>query len=48
MAGLQHRLLYVIDEKTILLTNGFLKKSDKVPLNEIAKAKSRYADWLRR
>ena len=48
MAGLQHRFLYVIDGKTVLLTNGFLKKSDKVPLNEIAKAKSRYADWLRR
>lgn len=48
IAGLQHRFLYVIHGKTLLFTNGFLKKSDQVPLNEIEKAKRRYADWLKR
>jgi len=46
MAGLQHRFLYVIHGKTILLTGGLLKKSDQVPPVEIEKSKRRYADWL--
>lgn len=48
IAGLQHRFLYVIHGKTIVLTNGFLKKSDQVPPEEIEKSKRRYADWLNR
>ena len=48
MAGLQHRFLYVIHGKTILLTDGFLKKSDQVPPNEVERSKRRYADWLER
>lgn len=46
IAGLQHRFLYVIHGKIVLITNGFLKNSDRVPNSEIERAKRRYADWL--
>ena len=34
--------------KIIVLTNGFQKKSQKTPQNEILLAEKRKADWLRR
>lgn len=34
--------------KIIILTNGFQKKSQKTPHNEIILAEKRKADWLRR
>lgn len=34
--------------KIIVLTNGFKKKSQKTPQNEILLAEKRKADWLRR
>jgi len=34
--------------KFIVLTNGFQKKSQKTPRNEILLAEKRKADWLRR
>jgi len=34
--------------KFIVLTNGFQKKSQKTPQNEILLAEKRKADWLRR
>ena len=46
MEGHQHRFLYVIHARTILMTNAFLKKSARVPESEIALAMRRYADWL--
>lgn len=44
----QHRFLYVISGKIIVVTNAFLKKTDRVPKLEIEKAKRSMADWLRR
>ena len=35
-------------DKIIVLTNGFQKKSQKTPQNEILLAEKRKADWLRR
>jgi len=34
--------------QNIVLKNGFQKKSQKTPLNEILLAEKRKADWLRR
>ncbi|MCF6334952.1 MAG: type II toxin-antitoxin system RelE/ParE family toxin [Spirochaetales bacterium] len=35
-------------KKIIVLTNGFHKKTQKTPKNEILLAEKRKADWLRR
>lgn len=35
-------------DKLIVLTNGFQKKTQKTPRNEIRLAEQRKADWLRR
>lgn len=43
------RVLYFFYyEKRIIFTNGFIKKTDKAPPNEILKAKSYRDDFLRR
>ena len=43
---MEARLLFFINGKDIVLTNGFLKKSDRVPKAEIEEAiRHRYA-WL--
>ncbi len=44
----EYRLLYFFSGKTVVLTHGFLKKTDTVPPNEIARAISRMRDWLQR
>ena len=44
----QHRFLYVIHGKTILVTNAFLKKTQAVPKSEIERARRLYSDWLKR
>ncbi|MEI7482579.1 MAG: type II toxin-antitoxin system RelE/ParE family toxin [Elusimicrobiota bacterium] len=41
------RLLYFIEGKTIVLTNGFLKKTQQTPALEIERAKRYRAGWLR-
>jgi len=43
----RHRIFYFIFvEKTIILLNGFLKKTEKTPLAEIKKAEAYLADIL--
>ena len=42
------RLLYFFAGAVIVLTHGFIKKTNKVPLGEIEKAKRIMADWRRR
>lgn len=42
----QHRFLYSFWRDIIVVTNAFLKKSRKVPGNEIEKARKAMADWL--
>lgn len=43
------RVLYFFYyEGTIVLTNGFVKKTQKTPLGEIALAKERRADYIER
>ncbi len=44
-----YRLMcFRVKNKIIVLTNGFCKKSQKAPQNEILLAEKRKADWLRR
>lgn len=40
------RILYFIEGKDIVLTNGFLKKTDRVPPAEIELARRHRAQWL--
>ena len=42
------RLLYFFADAIIVLTHGFIKKTNKVPLGEIEKAKRIMTDWRRR
>lgn len=42
------RLLYFIHEKTVVITNGFLKKTVKVPQNAVDRAEHCRIDWLSR
>ncbi|MDD2773394.1 MAG: type II toxin-antitoxin system RelE/ParE family toxin [Elusimicrobiales bacterium] len=44
---LEIRILYFIHGKQIVLTNGFLKKTQQTPANEIDRAERYRADWLR-
>lgn len=47
--GHQHRLLYFFYERTsVVVTSAFLKKEDKVPSGELARARRRRAEWLAR
>lgn len=43
------RILYFfVEDKRIVMTNGFIKKTHKTPRNEIALAKKRRKDYLER
>ena len=42
------RLLYFFAGAIIVITHGFLKKTNKIPLREIKKAKHIMTDWHRR
>jgi hypothetical protein len=44
----EYRLLYFIHGKTIVITNGFLKKTQKVPTDAIDRAERCRIDWLSR
>ena len=44
---LEMRFLYFIDDKSIVLTNGFMKKTPKVPREEIDLANRYRSDWLK-
>lgn len=39
------RVFFTIDGNTMILLHGFVKKTQKTPLNEIATAKSRFNDY---
>lgn len=43
---LEVRLLYFISGKNVIITHGFLKKTDKVPQEEIDRAMRYRNDWL--
>lgn len=44
-----YRLLcFIEDDEIVVLTNGFRKKSQKTPRQEIALAERRRAEWIRR
>ena len=45
---LQWRVLYFFDDKRVVLTHGFLKKTQAVPAEEIDRALRRMRDWLGR
>lgn len=45
---LHFRLLYFFQERRIIMTSGFMKKTAEVPIGEIERAERRMADWLRR
>lgn len=43
------RCIYFFDVSLIvILTNGFVKKDEKIPIGEIKKAKRFREDWIRR
>ncbi len=44
----QLRILYFFAEQKIIITHGFVKKTDKVPQSEIEKAKQYRKDFLSR
>ena len=44
----EYRLLYFFHHRALVVTHGFLKKTDKVPANEIERAKRCMSDWLER
>lgn len=44
----QYRFLYFFHGRTIVITHGFLKKTDNVPHAQIERAKRYMADWLHR
>ena len=44
----QHRFLYSFREDIVVVTNAFLKKSDRVPGSEIEKSRKAMADWIAR
>lgn len=47
--GHQHRLIYFIHARSVVVvTIGFLKKTDRVPLEIIARASRYRAEWLSR
>lgn len=43
-----YRFLYFFHGKQIVVTNAFLKKTDRVPQSEIERAKRHMADWINR
>jgi phage-related protein len=46
--NLEHRFLYFFANKVIVITHGFLKKTDPVPQGEINRAEQAMEDWIRR
>lgn len=47
--GNQHRVLYFFHERTmIVVTSAFLKNEEKVPMEELARARRRRTEWLKR
>src|SRR5580698_8786439 len=42
----EYRLLYFFAGRTIVITHGFLKKTDQVPAHEIERAVRSMEDWL--
>lgn len=46
IATFEHRFLYFFDSRKIIVTHGFLKKTDKVPEGEIAYAERVYGEYF--
>ena len=44
-ASRQYRFLYFFYKRDVVITHGFIKKTDKVPENEIKRAEARMADF---
>ena len=44
----QHRFMYAIKGKKIVVLSAFLKKTDAIPRQEIDRARRRLQDWTRR
>ena len=44
----EYRFLYFFHGRTAVITHGILKKTDRVPPNEIERAKRHMADWINR
>lgn len=44
----QHRFLHSFHSKIIVMTNAFLKKTDRVPDQEIEKSRKAFVDWTNR
>ena len=47
-ASQHYRLLYFFYEKTIVITGGFIKKTDVVPIQEIERAENCMIEFLNR
>ncbi len=47
-ASQHHRLLYFFYGKTVVITGGFIKKTDRVPIEEIQRAENCMNDFLNR
>ena len=45
---LHYRLLYFFRGRRIILTSGFLKKTPRIPEEEIERAERRMVDWINR
>ncbi|MBI5239610.1 MAG: type II toxin-antitoxin system RelE/ParE family toxin [Elusimicrobia bacterium] len=43
-----YRFLYFFSGRTIVMTHGFLKKTQQTPVEEISRAEKYMDDWLRR
>lgn len=48
LGHLEVRILYFFDKELIIMTHGFLKKSDAVPPNEIDRALNIKTDYFKR
>lgn len=42
LGRLEHRLLYFFDGRRAIVTHGFLKKTDKLPIRELTRAERIY------
>ena len=43
--GTHYRLLYFFDGKRIVITHGFIKKTDQVPVQELERAERLMYEW---
>lgn len=46
IVGHQHRFLFACRNEVVIVTNAFLKKSKRVPEEEIERARAAASDWI--